>query len=829
MTEAFSKEVPELLQSHLDHLRASKISIDIIKMRGYRTIYGSDSHLLEMGFTKKQCRRPAGILIPMYGANGAGIVGFQYRPDNPRKITRDNGTQREIKYETPTGAENHFDIHPSVKDNAGNPQIPCWMTEGVKKGDSLVTAGAQFVISLPGVWNWRGMNKQGGRVAIPDFETVAWNGRIVYLCFDSDSWSNKDVANALQRLAALLRSRGADIRVIKLPSGPDGQKVGADDYIIQGHTLNDLIGLETQESVKPSQTLRERSNNQYAYENGYPCYVKHLSGGGTENVVLSNFSAKIIEDILEDNGLEMERYLKIIGTCVNGKIFPTIVIKESEFDGMKWARKNWGIQAVIEVGQNIKEHLRHCIELESFDAAIKIVFTHTGWREIGGKHIYLSQGGSIGEVKVDVNISSPLDKYYLPAPEGDAKNAIKTSLDFLNISKLKVTLPLWAAMYLAPLAEIIPPAFTLWYCGPSGSYKSVLTALALSHFGNFNHLGLIASWRDTVNALEKKLFIGKDVPTVVDDWAPGISNSAARGLDEKVEHITRSQGNRGGKGRMQSDTTTRKEYPPRGLLITSGEQLPGGASQTSRIFTVEIEREDTDTKLMTAAQHHKEQYRLAMAHYILWLSQQFDSLKKDLPSKWEKLRDRASSANEHPRLPEVVASLQLGFEIALLFAVEKSAIEVKDAKKLAAQCWDILTAMALEQEQRVSKESPGTRFLEGIKATVNMKSAILQEINTEGSRTPMPNQISIGWEDSESGEVWLDPLPAYQAVYQYYNRSGEPFTIKREAVWQDLRRRGLIKCKFGRTTDTRRFQGAVRRILTLRAHVLDEKEDAPSN
>jgi hypothetical protein len=384
-------------------------------------------------------------------------------------------------------------------------------------------------------------------------------------------------------------------------------------------------------------------------------------------------------------------------------------------------------------------------------------------------------------------------------------------------------------MYLSPLSEIIPPAFTLWYCGPSGSYKSVLTSLALSHFGNFNHLGLIASWRDTVNALEKKLFIAKDLPTVIDDWAPGVSNSSARSLDEKVEHITRGQGNRQSKGRMQSDTSTRKEYPPRGLLITSGEQLPGGASQTSRIFTVEIEREDTDTKKLTIAQHHKEQFRRAMSHYILWLSEQWESLKKELPPKWEKLRDKARAANEHPRLPEVVACLQISMELSLLFAKEKGAITTNEAKKLSTDSWAILTSMAQAQEKRVSGESAATRFLEGIKAVVHMKSAILQDINSEAPERLLPNQVLIGWKNSGTGEIWLEPLAAYQAVYQYYNRAGDAFTIKREAVWQDLRRRGFIRSAFGRTTGTYRFDGEVRRVLTLKPNILDEQEEKENN
>ena len=57
----FSDEVPELLQMHLDHLKASAISIDIIRERGYNSVLGK-TPLKEAGFAKAQQRAP-GVLI----------------------------------------------------------------------------------------------------------------------------------------------------------------------------------------------------------------------------------------------------------------------------------------------------------------------------------------------------------------------------------------------------------------------------------------------------------------------------------------------------------------------------------------------------------------------------------------------------------------------------------------------------------------------------------------------------------------------------------------------------------------------------------------------
>ena len=64
--------------------------------------------------------------------------------------------------------------------------------------------------------------------------------------------------------------------------------------------------------------------------------------------------------------------------------------------------------------------------------------------------------------------------------------------------------------------------------------KSTLAALCLSHFGAFDHEHLPGAWTSTVNALERQAFILKDVPFVIDDWAPAKSKGDARELEQKA-------------------------------------------------------------------------------------------------------------------------------------------------------------------------------------------------------------------------------------------------------------------------------------------------------
>jgi len=151
---------------HVDHLKHSAISLEVISQRGYQTVV--DRKQLEaLGFSKQQCHVP-GILIPLWGVGGDGIVGYQFRPDNPRL----NSKGKPIKYETPKGATNRLDCPPSCQKHLADPNVPLWITEGMKKGDALVTLG-ECAIDLTGVWNWRAKNSFGGITVSADFDSIA--------------------------------------------------------------------------------------------------------------------------------------------------------------------------------------------------------------------------------------------------------------------------------------------------------------------------------------------------------------------------------------------------------------------------------------------------------------------------------------------------------------------------------------------------------------------------------------------------------------------------------------------------------------------------------
>ena len=88
---------------------------------------------------------------------------------------------------------------------------------------------------------------RGGTTALADWESITLKERLVYIVFDSDVMTKTSVSQALARLKAFLEGRHAHVRLIYLPTGPGGAKVGLDDYLAAEHAIDDLLALATTE------------------------------------------------------------------------------------------------------------------------------------------------------------------------------------------------------------------------------------------------------------------------------------------------------------------------------------------------------------------------------------------------------------------------------------------------------------------------------------------------------------------------------------------------------------------------------------------------------
>lgn len=222
-----------IFPQHARMLAASGITPEHAHARGYVSV-DTKRLLHDRKITPAGCNVP-GLLVPQRAVDGS-VWGYQYRPDNPRvrggKI---------VKYETPFEQRNGIDVPPGVGPLLGDPAVPLWITEGIKKADAATLAGLACV-ALPGVWCWRGKDSRGGKVAIPDWHDIALNDRRMILAFDSDVTTKPAVRRALSELAGYLSIKGARVEFCHLPDDDPG-KTGLDDFLTAGHTAADLLAL----------------------------------------------------------------------------------------------------------------------------------------------------------------------------------------------------------------------------------------------------------------------------------------------------------------------------------------------------------------------------------------------------------------------------------------------------------------------------------------------------------------------------------------------------------------------------------------------------------
>lgn len=807
MTHPFSDKIPALLQAHYEHLKKSAITDEVIAERGYKSILGTKA-LIDTGFSKSQRRCP-GILIPIHGVDGS-IVGHQYRPDRPR--TGDKG--KVIKYENPTGSTIRLDVPPRCQKMLGNPQLPLWITEGSKKADALASKGA-YVISVNGVWAWRGKNIFGGTTILADFDYIAILNRDCYLVFDSDLSTNPKVHQALSRLAEHLSRKGARAHLIFLPAGTGGEKVGVDDYLAQGHTLDEVKSLETNNipwlSSEAAAAVRDNGHGPiYGIVGGQLCWHKSTTDG-PQDIPLANFSARIKENVLVDDGVaKPQLHFRITGNLDDGRLLPTIDVPASGFNSLQWVVSEWGAEAVINAGTATKDRLRAAIQEESRDIIGRRIFMHTGWREIGEERIFLHADGAVFWKDINVELPTDLSRYrLLVEPYSNILKAIRQSYDFLMVGSLEVTLPLLASMYLAPLSDILNPAFTLWLVGPSGAFKSTLTALALSHFGNFDEQTLPTNWSGTQNELEHIAAMAKDVPLVIDDYAPGQDYAHARQLERKAETLIRAIGNHQARGRMRADTSSATRYIPRCLLVTSGELMLRGYSANARVLSVPIEKDDVYIDQLTAAQGEKYLYVAAMTSYIDYLRQHWQHLKETLPAKWRQYRAGNIRDDQHSRIPSPIAHLLCAVDLFNEFALEMGALTTSETVALRQSAGQVLEKLAEAQGQRVEEQRPSIIAKEAWEDLIATGKAIIR--SKDDTREPAPHQTLIGWWDADN-TIYLIPSIAHEVLC----RREPPFTWSARSLWEDLARDGRIEPDTGRNTTTVWINGSSRRVVKVK-------------
>src|SRR5205807_530775 len=210
--------------------------------------------------------------------------------------------------------------------------------------------------------------------------------------------------------------------------------------------------------------------------------------------------------------------------------------------------------------------------------------------------------------------------------------------------------------------------FSLHLPGPSGAGKSELAALAQRHFGaGMDARRLPGSWSSTANALEALAFAAKDAVLVVDDFAPTGAAGDAERIHREADRILRAQGNASGRLRMRADGSLRAVRAPRGLIVSTGEDVPRGQSLRARLLVVEVGPGDVDWEALTASQSAAGEgfCARALSGFLRSVAGRYDEVRAQLVACIPDLRDAAARSGAHRRTPGIVASLAAAVTAAL--------------------------------------------------------------------------------------------------------------------------------------------------------------------
>lgn len=557
---------------------------------------------------------------------------------------------------------------------------------------------------------------------------------------------------------------------------------------------------------------------------------------------LSNFTAQITRELIYHDGQKTTTYLEIDGQMKGEKddepfILPTITIEAGSFASLGWVAERWGMIPIIFPAPSGERDLRHAIQVYSKPTK-KHIYTHTGWTKIGSSKTYLSTTGGIDRAglhpEISVELPHELRRMALPPPDR-AGAAFHASRQLITIGPSTITWPLLLAAYRAAYG---PADFSIHLSGRTGTFKSEACALIQAHFGrDFDARSLPANWSSTTNSIEALAYRAKDAILVVDDYIPVGTAYQVRQLASGADRLFRAQGNQAGRSRLTEISSMQTTFYPRGIILSTGEDIPEGHSMRGRMFILELAPGDITAERLTTAQNNKHSYCTAMANWVQWLAKQEDKL---LPTLARTIRDNHIGTG-HPRTPQMIGDLAATASLLGLWATEMGWMTDADANDMIDHATVSVIAAAEQQITHLQQADPVEAFIDTIR---HLLTSLLAHAKTKSGGIPIdaerfgwtkeevPGQMPtfrangpvIGWVDGEHHEFLFDP----GLITLIKRHSGGKLAITPITLGKRIKEAGML----ARTDDTRQrntvrttIEGHPRQLMAFRlSDIINDEE-----
>ncbi len=646
----------------------------------------------------------------------------------------------------------------------------------------------------------------------------------------------------------------------------------------------------------PLDKFRDRREGDFYIEDGRMGFIRQTVNKESKKVteimtpVTHNFVSVIDQQLILDDGLRQEVAFEIATQQRWRGELPTITIPASQYQAMAWPLKHYGGRAIVDSNQASPRKLMTAILILSGDIPITTIYQHSGWRIIDGNYHYLSGSGAISATGLDNKIRVELgdgnmQKFMLPAPEQNPADKAKLLFDLLHLAPKNPALgvSLFCAVPRAVLGECLAIDYSIYLVGQSGSQKSEVAALAQACFGEFDARSLPGNFNDTETVGEIKLHRAKDSVFVIDDRAPAANQAEEAKQQTKCDRWFRGVGNQAGRGRCNADMTVKAAYFPRCMIVSTGEDLPKGASLLGRMLVIETQRGDVDLSALTGMQFlsRRGDYAAATANFVKWLAPRMVDFKKRFPDLVRDLRDQALNAPDkfaqsHPRAADIYASCYAAADIYIEYCCDIGVIGVNQAAELMDGIETALKSAIRAQHQFQKNADEVERFVALLRGCFSSGECYVVDHNNQGppvsnphtwgwrkaeskiliiheekdsqdtSKTEEKDAVHfgrkdlsgrgqpIGWINESAGQLWLEPEPLFKVIQKFATAQNDPFLMTKPTLWKRLLERGLL-AKFDvekdgskRPTVKQWVDNKRPRVLFFNIELITEEEKKPA-
>lgn len=684
-----------------------------------------------------------------------------------------------------------------VKGTKGVPRFPYRLDEVAFADDVIIVEGEKCVEALRALGYVATTALGGADGWKPRFGYGAhFTGKRVVIMPDNDAPGEKYGKAA----ADDIRHVAASLRVARVPAVygdiadwiADGATREQIDELLAGAAAPTMATEDTAAAISRG-AVTEVIAGEYSIDKSGTFYKEK-----EQDVPLANFSVKIVAEITEDDGLTRQKTFEMEAN-IDGRA-QRFTVPAPDLDSMRWVAKELGCDAIVRPCKFRYERMTAAIKSHSRDVEYRTRFLHTGWRLEPEGWCYLHGDGAISGdgLRTDVDVSLPpkLKYYTLPQPPNgnNLRAAVEASIGMLSAADLGVSAPIFAAIWRAVLG---PVDVSLFVHGQSGVGKTEVAALAQQHFGKeMTPRNIPEGWDSTANSAVVVAFHAKDAILVVDDYMP------KKGAANEADRLLRAQGNAAGRGRLKRDGSLSSDRWPRGLIISTGEDLPPGQSLLARLVSVEVKRGHVKfgAGLDKCQRDAREGlYAQAMSGFLRWLAPQYATVAAGLQAEIEKVRKGFSGA--HARSPTNAANLVLGLRYFARFAVSVGVdLDV-------APLEEVIKSISASQAESQKDSDPVETFIDILASALHSGRVHLSDANgkmpdnhgdptsygwslADGNKSSRPNGNRIGW-ITETG-IHLDPRPAFAAVRKLSEEAGSGLWLGQATLWRRLEDAGKI-------------------------------------